>query len=295
VDETKRDPLDFVLWKSSKPGEPAWDSPWGPGRPGWHIECSAMSTSLLGEYFDIHGGGLDLQFPHHENEIAQSVGALGSPFVHIWIHNGFVRVDEEKMSKSLGNFFTIRDVLKTVRDPEVVRYFLISSHYRAPINYTSDNLVQAEAALSRLYTALRGVSVGGASTDAEVLERFRDAMDDDFNTPEALAVLQSHATELNNAKAAGRERDAARIAAEMKRIGDVLGILQRDPEAWFKQAPSGPAAGALSDDEIEELIRTRTAARQAKNWKESDRIRDVLLAAGVILEDGPKGTTWRRK
>jgi cysteinyl-tRNA synthetase len=293
VDEGKRDPLDFVLWKSSKPGEPAWDSPWGPGRPGWHIECSAMSTSLLGEHFDIHGGGLDLQFPHHENEIAQSVGALGTPFVHVWMHNGFVRVDDEKMSKSLGNFFTVRDVLRHY-PAEAVRFFLISSHYRGPINYSSDNLAQARAALDRLYNAMRGVQPEnlGWSEETNTLAQFRAAMDDDFNTPEAIAVLQSLARQLNNAKASGRSGDSRRLAGEMRRLGSLLGILQADPEAWFKQAQ--PGAG-LSDADIAQRIAARIAARKAKDWKESDRIRDELAAAGVVLEDGPQGTTWRRK
>jgi len=295
VDEGKRDPLDFVLWKSSKPGEPAWDSPWGSGRPGWHIECSAMSTSLLGEHFDIHGGGLDLQFPHHENEIAQSVGALGTPFVHTWMHNGFVRIDDEKMSKSLGNFFTVRDVLKHF-PAEVVRFFLIASHYRGPINYSHDNLVQARAALDRLYNAMRGVQPEALSWSEETntLAQFHAAMDDDFNTPEAIAVLQSLARELNNAKASGRSGDSRRLAGEMKRLGGLLGILQGNPEAWFKQAAMGQ--GGLSDTEIEARIGARNAARKAKDWKESDRIRDELAAAGVIVEDGsPQGTTWRRK
>jgi cysteinyl-tRNA synthetase len=293
VDEAKRDPLDFVLWKSSKPGEPAWDSPWGRGRPGWHIECSAMSTSLLGEHFDIHGGGLDLQFPHHENEIAQSVGALGTPFVHVWMHNGFVRIDEEKMSKSLGNFFTVRDVLRHY-PAEVVRFFLIASHYRGPINYSSDNLTQARAALDRLYNAMRGVQPEtlGWSEETNTLAQFHAAMDDDFNTPEAIAVLQSLARQLNNAKASGRSGDSRRLAGEMKRLGGLLGILQADPEAWFKPAAPG---GELSDADIAQRIAARVAARKAKDWKESDRIRDELAAAGVVLEDGAQGTTWRRK
>jgi cysteinyl-tRNA synthetase len=292
VDEAKRDPLDFVLWKAAKAGEPSWDSPWGPGRPGWHIECSAMSTKILGEQFDLHGGGVDLKFPHHENEIAQTCGALDTSFVKVWMHNGFVRIEDEKMSKSLGNFITIRDVLKA-HSAEAVRYFLLGTHYRAPINYSDENLQQARAALDRLYTALRGVRPAESVAEGEIEERFRAAMNDDFNTPEAFAVLQSVARELNTAKSAGREADARVLAARLVRLGGVLGLLQQDAESWFKQ-PAGNA-GSLSDAQIEELIAARVAARTARNWAESDRIRDQLAAAGVILEDGPKGTTWRRK
>jgi len=292
VDAGKRDPLDFVLWKTAKPGEPAWDSPWGPGRPGWHIECSAMSTAMLGNHFDIHGGGLDLKFPHHENEIAQSCAATGEPFVQLWMHNGFVRVDDEKMSKSLGNFFTVREVLK-VHDPEVVRYFLITSQYRGPINYSNDNLLQARAALDRLYTALRGVPVVRAPQESDALQRFREAMDDDFNTPEALAVIQSLARDLNAAKSRGPAADAAQLAAIIRQLGAVLGIAQNDPEAWFKKSGTMRKETGLSDAQIDALIEARRAARVAKNWKESDRIRDELAAAGVVLEDGPTGTEWR--
>jgi cysteinyl-tRNA synthetase len=293
VDEAKRDPLDFVLWKAAKAGEPSWDSPWGPGRPGWHIECSAMSTRILGEQFDLHGGGVDLKFPHHENEIAQTCGALDTSFVKIWLHNGFVRIDDEKMSKSLGNFITVREVLKA-HHPEAVRYFLLASHYRAPINYSEENVQQARAALDRLYTALRGVRPAESVAEGEVEQRFREAMNDDFNTPEAFAVLQSVARELNTAKSSGRESDARTLAARLVRLGGVLGLLQHDAEAWFKQGASSGTA-ALSDAQIEELIAARVAARGARNWAESDRIRDQLAAAGVLLEDGPKGTTWRRK
>ncbi len=313
VDESKRDPLDFVLWKAAKPGEPAWDSPWGPGRPGWHIECSAMSTKILGTHFDIHGGGVDLKFPHHENEIAQASAALDTPFVKLWMHNGFVRIDEQKMSKSLGNFFTVRNVLK-LHDPEVVRYFLLSSHYRGPINYSDENLQQARAGLDRLYTALRGVQPAESVAGGEIEPRFREAMDDDFNTPEAFAVLQSLARDLNTAKSARREAEARTLAARLVRLGGVLGLLQHYPEAWFKQARKtilerqadvidvgGPhptitrVLASLSDAQIDERIAARAAARRAKNWAESDRIRDELAAAGVLLEDGPQGTTWRRK
>src|SRR5262245_7688417 len=225
VDEAKRDPLDFVLWKSAKPGEPSWDSPWGPGRPGWHIECSAMSTRILGLEFDVHGGGVDLKFPHHENEIAQACGALDTEFVKVWMHNGFVRIDDEKMSKSLGNFITVRDVLKT-HHAEAVRYFLLATHYRAPINYSDENVQQARAALERLYTALRGVRPAESVAESEIEERFRAAMNDDFNTPEAFAVLQSVARELNTAKSGGREADARALATRLIRLGGVLGLLQ---------------------------------------------------------------------
>ena len=299
VDEFKNDPLDFVVWKHAKPGEPSWPSPWGPGRPGWHIECSAMSTALLGDYFDLHGGGMDLKFPHHENEIAQSCAACGSPFVNVWMHNGFVNIDDEKMSKSLGNFFTVRDVLKTLRDPEVLRFFLLSSHYRGPINYSSAQLAQADETLAGLYRALKGAPAaagGGGSASAyqrEVRGRFDSAMDDDFNTPDAMAVVQSVARDLNIAKAAGdtaRARDAADVMLSMGRI---LGLFQQDPEIYLKRGLA--AGGGLSDADVEEQLSARRRARAAKNFAESDRIRDELTAAGILLEDKPGGVTqWRR-
>jgi cysteinyl-tRNA synthetase len=295
VDSAKRDPLDFVLWKSAKPGEPAWPSPWGDGRPGWHIECSAMSTKELGEHFDIHGGGLDLKFPHHENEIAQSCGATGGKFAEIWMHNGFLNIDNEKMSKSLGNFFTTREVLAKLKHPEVLRFLLLSSHYRGPMNYSPEQLDQAEAGLNRLYTALRDVpEVGGdlfAPTDT--LRSFEAAMDDDFNTPEAIAALQGLARELNSARAAAAESHQAKLlAGELRALGGVLGILKVPPEQWFR---SGALPGGLSDVDIDALVTARNLARKAKNWPESDRIRKVLAEAGVILEDKPGGlTTWRR-
>jgi cysteinyl-tRNA synthetase len=288
VDEGKDDPLDFVLWKAAKPGEPYWESPWGRGRPGWHIECSAMSTCCLGEHFDIHGGGMDLKFPHHENEIAQSEGATGKKFVNYWIHNGFVQVDEEKMSKSLGNFFTVREVLARYR-PEEIRFFILGSHYRSPLNYTEDNLNKARSALARLYTALRGVDVASGSRMDAYSERFQAAMDDDFNTPEALAVLFEVANVLNRAREQGEP--VMDLAATLREMGECLGILQDDPDNYLQ---GGSGEGGLSDAEIQALIDTRRAARVAKDWAESDRVRDVLKDQGVILEDGPQGTTWRR-
>jgi cysteinyl-tRNA synthetase len=303
IDEAKRDPLDFVLWKHAKPGEPSWDSPWGKGRPGWHIECSAMSVALLGSHFDIHGGGLDLKFPHHENEIAQSCAATGDRFAEIWMHNGFVNIDNEKMSKSLGNFFTVREVLdKAVRHPEVLRYFVLSSHYRGPINYSLEQLEQADAALGRIMTALRDLpdSMPQAS---QYIGRFQEAMDDDFNTPEAIAVLQALTREINTAKSAGSEARAAALGAELRSLAGVLGITVT-PKEWFSlgaklvsEGGDRVAAGAttLADAEIAQRIEARIAARKAKNWAESDRIREELAAAGVILEDKPGGKTeWRR-
>jgi cysteinyl-tRNA synthetase len=291
VDEAKLDPLDFVLWKHAKPGEPSWASPWGEGRPGWHIECSAMSTSLLGSYFDIHGGGEDLKFPHHENEIAQSCAACDAPFVHVWIHNGFVRVNDEKMSKSLGNFFTVREVLKTLRDPEVLRFFLLSSHYRGPINYSSVQLAQADETLLGLYRALKDAGPSGP-IDAEWLAKFRNAMDDDFNTPEALAAMQGVARELNQAKAAGNDAKMAGAAATLRAMSAMLGVLQQDPDAYLKRSVGDKT---MSDAEIEALLKARRVARAAKEFAESDRIRDQLTAAGILLEDKAGGVTqWRR-
>ncbi|HXY96976.1 MAG TPA: cysteine--tRNA ligase [Steroidobacteraceae bacterium] len=296
VDEAKRDPLDFVLWKRAKPGEPWWDSPWGKGRPGWHIECSAMSTALLGTHFDIHGGGMDLKFPHHENEIAQSCAATGDAFVNLWMHNGFVNVDEEKMSKSLGNFFTLRDVLATLRHPEVLRYFFLASHYRGPINYSLEQLEQADAALTRIYTALRGLPAAAAGP-SDATDRFHETMDDDFNTPEALAVLQGLTREINTARDAGDMKRAAALGAELRSLGNVLGLLTVPAEEWFRLTRAQGAAGGapLRDTEVEERIAARAAARARKDFKESDRIRDELAAAGVVLEDKPGGkTSWRR-
>lgn len=286
VDPHKRDPMDFVLWKGAKPGEPSWESPWGPGRPGWHIECSVMSEHLLGDHFDIHGGGADLQFPHHENEIAQSEGAHGHTFVNYWLHNGFIRVDDEKMSKSLGNFFTIREVLEKF-DPEVVRFFILRAHYRSPLNYSDAHLADAQAALTRLYTALKNVPPVDIDLDwhDEYALRFKEAMNDDFNTVEAMAVLFDLAGEVNRSQSAER-------AGELKALGAVLGLLGRDPQAFLQGGAA--AAGELAADEIDRMIDARRAARAAKNWAESDRIRDALTAAGIVLEDSASGTTWRR-
>jgi cysteinyl-tRNA synthetase len=283
VDLAKQDPLDFVLWKRSKTDEPKWASPWGEGRPGWHIECSAMAGALLGEHFDIHGGGQDLQFPHHENEIAQSEGASGSKFVNYWMHNGFVRVDEAKMSKSLGNFFTLRDIFAKY-DPEVVRFFIVRAHYRSPLNYTDATLDDAKAALTRLYTALKGSREALQKIDWSdpYAKRFKEAMDDDFGTPEAVAVLFELANKINTGE--------KKLIALLRALGGVLGLLQRDANAFLQAAPAD-----LSADAIEKLIAERKAARAAKNFGESDRIRRQLDAAGVVLEDGASGTTWRRK
>jgi len=291
VDEAKDDPLDFVLWKAAKPEEPSWDSPWGKGRPGWHIECSAMSTHCLGHNFDIHGGGLDLQFPHHENEIAQSEAATGEQFVNVWMHNGFVRIDEEKMSKSLGNFFTIRDVLEKYV-PEVLRYFILTSHYRSPLNYSDKHLENAKSALTTLYTALRGMDDVKPQADSENAQsrRFYAAMDDDFNTSEALAVLFEVAKNINRL----RETDltaAQQQAGLLKYLANVLGLLQQSADAFLK---GGVGSDDLDDAAIEQLIAQRNEARTNKNWAESDRIRDELNDNGIILEDGAQGVTWRR-
>ncbi|HEY9041168.1 MAG TPA: cysteine--tRNA ligase [Rheinheimera sp.] len=288
VADNKDDPLDFVLWKSAKPGEPFWQSPWGNGRPGWHIECSAMSAKHLGEHFDIHGGGSDLQFPHHENEIAQSTCAHGHKYVNTWIHTGMVQVDKEKMSKSLGNFFTVKDVLAQY-NAEAVRYFLLSSHYRSQLNYSAENLEQAHAALGRLYTALRNVT---PSTDIDMqsdyIARFKAAMDDDFNTPEALPVLFELAREVNRFKETESAK-AAELAGILKLLAGVLGMLQGDAEQFLQ-------SGASDDDvaEIETLIAKRNTARANKDWAAADAARDALTAKGIIVEDKNGVTSWRK-
>jgi cysteinyl-tRNA synthetase len=296
VGAAKQDPLDFVLWKRAKDGEPYWESPWGRGRPGWHIECSVMSSSLLGEHFDIHGGGQDLQFPHHENEIAQSEGAHGGKFVNYWMHNGFVRVDDEKMSKSLGNFFTVREVLARY-DPEVVRFFIVRAHYRSPLNYSDQHLDDAKQALTRLYIALRDVDATTRHIDWENphAKRFRDAMNDDFNTPEAVAVLFELATEINKSRSPAD-------AGLLRSLASVLGLLQRDAKEFLQGGPRSAAASLdavifdpADPKSIEVFIRERNAARKAKNFAEADRIRKELLDAGIVLEDRPDGSTdWRR-
>ncbi len=287
----KRNPMDFVLWKMSKPGEPSWSSPWGEGRPGWHIECSAMNCKQLGNHFDIHGGGSDLMFPHHENEIAQSTCAHGGEYVNTWMHSGMVMVDREKMSKSLGNFFTVREVLKYY-DAETIRYFLMSGHYRSQLNYSEENLKQARTSLERLYTALRGTDGSVQPAGGEAFEaRFREAMDDDFNTPEAYSVLFDMAREVNRLKT--EDLVAANgLAAALRQLSGVLGLLEQDPEVFLQ-------GGAQSDDgevaEIEALIKQRNDARQSKDWALADQARDRLNEMGIVLEDGAQGTTWRRK
>ena len=301
VDTNKRDPLDFVLWKAAKPGEPSWESPWGNGRPGWHIECSAMGGELFGQTFDIHGGGADLQFPHHENEIAQSCGAHGglcghdaphaagkriNSHVKYWLHNGFIRVDNEKMSKSLGNFFTIRDVLKKYA-PEVVRFFILRAHYRSPLNYSDAHLDDAKNSLTRLYNTLgnvQGAEFAVREDANDYTRRFFAAMDDDFNTAEAMSVLFELANEAN-------KTGSAELAGCLKALGGTLGLLQDDPQHFLQ---SGGEEGGLSADEIEALIAQRKTARETKNWAESDRIRDLLAEHKILLKDGADGTTWTR-
>jgi cysteinyl-tRNA synthetase len=292
IDPFKNDPLDFVLWKAAKPDEPQWGSPWGMGRPGWHIECSAMSEYYLGEHFDIHGGGQDLQFPHHENEIAQSEGAHDHPFVNYWMHNGFVRVNDEKMSKSLGNFFTVHDIL--ARYPaEVVRFFILRAHYRSPLNYSDRHLEDARRALDRLYTVLKGFHPSQGSQEQEEIDwdephaaRFRDAMNDDFNTSEAVAVLFDLANEANKLV-------SSKTIESMKVLGGVLGLLQQDPQRYFQEAGTAADLG-FTPEHIEQMIQERLLARANKDYGKADRIRNELMSASIILEDTAKGTTWRR-
>lgn len=287
VTQDKQSPLDFVLWKSAKAGEPSWSSPWGDGRPGWHIECSAMNHKHLGAHFDIHGGGSDLIFPHHENEVAQSCCAFDTPYVNYWIHTGMVQVNEEKMSKSLGNFFTLRDVLKQ-HDAETVRYFLMTAHYRSQLNYSEDNLKQARASLERLYTALRGIEPDRQHAKQENVyqERFDAAMNDDFNSPEAISVLFELAREINIARLEDPQQ-AQKLAGIMAYLGGVMGLLQQDPEHYFQGKDLDVAA-------IEQLIADRKQARADKDWAAADVARDALTAMGIVLEDGPQGTTWRK-
>jgi cysteinyl-tRNA synthetase len=312
TNKDKRDPLDFVLWKAAKPNEPSWESPWGKGRPGWHIECSAMAKEYLGDHFDIHGGGYDLQFPHHQNELAQSEAANGCCFVNYWIHMGFVQIDQEKMSKSLGNFFILKEVLKKYQ-PETLRYFVVASHYRSPINYSESNLENSHAALQRLYIALRDLSLpnsviaknpscdeaiqettnensglprsaNNASLAMTFNERFHAAMDDDFNTPEALAVLFDLAREINRLRDNKQWSQATAHGALLKKLGAILGILQDDPKKFLQ--------AGIDENKINGLIAARNDARKNKNWAEADRVRDELIAMGITLEDTPNGTTW---
>lgn len=285
VNNVKHDPLDFVLWKLAKPGEPSWPSPWGEGRPGWHIECSAMSMQLLGEEFDIHGGGRDLIFPHHENEIAQSIAATKKKFAHTWIHGGFLQIDKEKMSKSLGNFVTIRDVLST-HSPEVLRYLLLASHYRSSLIYTEDALQQSRQALARFYTALRALPPAERIQNSDYEKQFIAAMDDDFNTPIALSVLFELAHEIQRLRETNIQQAAAH-GALLRHLGGVLGILQSDVESFFQTGAS------VDVDKINALIAARQTARQAKNWAESDRIRQELADMSIVIEDGAEGTTWK--
>jgi cysteinyl-tRNA synthetase len=290
VDLGKKDPLDFVLWKSAKPNQPSWPSPYGDGRPGWHIECSAMSTEMLGKHFDIHGGGQDLQFPHHENEIAQSESCTGEKFVNYWMHNGFVRVNEEKMSKSLGNFFTLREVLKEYKAEEI-RYFIIGSHYRSQLNYSEEQLINARSGLQRLYGALLDTEPAEVPQVTKYQEQFEQALCDDFNTANAIAVLFDLVRDINREKT-DNPGCANSLASLLKYLAGIIGLLQDDAETYLKSQVSG--ATGLADEVIEEMIRQRLNARKNKDWGEADRIRDELVDAGISIEDGADGTRWRR-
>lgn len=286
INDVKKDPLDFVLWKMAKPGEPAWESPWGAGRPGWHIECSAMSMYFLGEHFDLHGGGKDLIFPHHENEIAQAEAATNKKFVNVWLHNGYVQINTEKMSKSLGNFLTVRDLLQQY-SAEAIRYFIISSHYRSQLQFTDTAIPQARQALERLYIALRNLPVVPKMEESEFEARFIEAMNDDFNTPVAIAILFEIAHDIQRHRNQD-EPQAAALAALLRYLGSILGILQSDPEIFLQTSKD-----SVNPTTIENLITARNKARAEKNWAEADRIRDELAAMSVVLEDGPQGTSWR--
>ncbi len=288
IDSFKKDPMDFVLWKSAKPGEPYWESPWGNGRPGWHIECSAMCAHYLGEHFDIHGGGQDLQFPHHENEIAQSEGAHDHSFVNYWMHNGFVRVDNEKMSKSLGNFFTVRDVHKQYQ-PEVVRFFILRAHYRSPLNYSDHHLNDAKSALDRLYTAMKAAEPIDITIDwnNDYAQRFQAAMNDDFNTPEAVAVLFDLANEINKS-------GAVQNVSLLRALGKLLGLLQQDPQTYLQSITTDRVSDSISPEEIDKMIQQRLDARKNADYAKADVIRKNLSDAGIMLEDSAQGTTWRR-
>jgi cysteinyl-tRNA synthetase len=291
IDQGKRDPLDFVLWKSTKPGEPFWPSQYGDGRPGWHIECSAMSTQMLGNHFDIHGGGQDLQFPHHENELAQSECCTGEKFVNYWMHNGFVRVNEEKMSKSLGNFFTLRDVLKTYRAEEI-RYFILSSQYRSQLNYSEDQLNNSRQALQRLYSALVDVEIGAAPGTSDYQSRFEESMNDDFNTANAVAVLFDLVRDINRAKTESPDQVPV-LAALLKKLAAILGLLESDPVEYLKSRVD--ESEGLSDGEIDQLVEERLVAKGEKDWGKADQIRDKLVDANIMIEDGAGGTRWRRQ
>ena len=309
--EQKRNPMDFALWKAAKPGEPSWESPWGPGRPGWHIECSAMSSTLLGDTFDIHGGGRDLIFPHHENEIAQSEGASGRPFVKYWLHNGFVNINQEKMSKSLGNFFTIREILKTY-DPEVVRFFILTAHYRSPIDFSDQNLKEARSGLSRFYEALQAAAdavqgcpegAGEAEEAAKLDEQFRSAMDDDFNTAQAIGHLFEGARAINRVitekkfrKKADKVASVRALREKISELGDVLGLFGSDPAGWLReQNLRGLQELGMVEADVEAAIKDRLEARSSKDFARADQLRDELAQKGVELLDSPTGTTWKIK
>ncbi len=289
INEGKRDPLDFTLWKLSKPNEPKWNSPWGEGRPGWHIECSAMASTLLGQPFDIHGGGLDLKFPHHENEIAQSEAAEHKPFVKTWIHSGLLQIDREKMSKSVGNIIRIRDALEK-HDVETLRYFFLSGHYRSPISYSEEQMTQARSGLERLYIAIRGLPLKKPIKSSDFTERFHRVMDDDFNTPEAFAIFFELAREINRFRNENQLEKAAELATELKQLAELFGILQLDPEDFLRRGEK-----SVDVKRVEELIQARNAARAEKEWALADRLRSELKSLGVVIEDSPSGTTWRRE